>query len=160
MSDENKTELSAEERRAIERAKIYEKQQAKVAKVAADENVGPKTDKPEAKKFIEEPKEENFEEQHVDHIELDEAAEEKKMKAKDDYTGADIEILQGLEAVRQRPGMYIGTTSSRGLHHLVREAVDNGVDEALAGFCKHIKITILPGTEENPINRVRVEDDG
>ena len=160
MSEEIKKELTDEEKRALERQKIYEKQQAKVAKVAADENIGPKADKPEEKKRVEEVKEEVFDEQHVDHVVLDEETEEKKMKAKDDYTGADIEILQGLEAVRQRPGMYIGTTSSRGLHHLVREAVDNGVDEALAGFCKHIKVTILPGTAENPINRIRVEDDG
>lgn len=160
MSEEKETiELSTDEKRALERQKIYEKQQAKVAKVASDENVGPK--KAEEKKRVEEaPKEENFDEQHVEHVELDEKTEETKMKAKDDYTGADIEILQGLEAVRQRPGMYIGTTSSRGLHHLVREAVDNGIDEALAGFCKHIKVTILPGTDANPINRVRVEDDG
>lgn len=160
MSEEKETiELSTDEKRALERQKIYEKQQAKVAKVASDENVGPK--KSEEKKHVEEaPKEENFDEQHVEHVELDEKTEETKMKAKDDYTGADIEILQGLEAVRQRPGMYIGTTSSRGLHHLVREAVDNGIDEALAGFCKHIKVTILPGTDANPINRVRVEDDG
>lgn len=160
MSEEKETiELSNDEKRALERQKIYEKQQAKVAKVASDENVGPK--KTEEKKHVEEaPKEENFDEQHVEHVELDEKTEETKMKAKDDYTGADIEILQGLEAVRQRPGMYIGTTSSRGLHHLVREAVDNGIDEALAGFCKHIKVTILPGTDANPINRVRVEDDG
>ena len=164
MSEEEKKpeeELSAEEKRALERQKIYEKQQAKVERVAKDENVGPKKEEEEKKPVVEDlPKEENFEEQHVDHVALDEATEEKKMKAKDDYTGADIEILQGLEAVRQRPGMYIGTTSSRGLHHLVREAVDNGIDEALAGYCKHIHVTLLPGTKENPINRVRVEDDG
>ena len=157
---EEQTELTEEEKRALERQKIYEKQLAKIEKVAKDENVGPKKETQEKKPVIEVPEEENFDEEHVSHVELDEKEQEKDLKAKDDYTGADIEILQGLEAVRQRPGMYIGTTSSRGLHHLVREAVDNGIDEALAGFCKHIKVTILPGTDKNPINRIRVEDDG
>ncbi len=70
-------------------------------------------------------------------------------KEKENGYGADqIQILEGLEAVRKRPGMYIGTTSSRGLHHLVYEIVDNSVDEALAGYCDHIEVTI---TEENTI---------
>ena len=157
MEDETR-ELTPEEKKALERDKAREKQERKVAKVAQDEG----TNKPAEKKAVEkvEEEEESFEEQHVDHIAMDTAQEEEKMKAKDDYTGADIEILQGLEAVRQRPGMYIGTTSSRGLHHLVREAVDNGIDEAMAGYCKHIKVTLLPGTKENPINRARIEDDG
>lgn len=160
MDEENKM-LTPEELRALERQKIFERQQAKVAKVTQDENVGGKKEAEEKKVSIEEtPVQENFEEQHVDHVEMTTDQEESKMKAKDDYTGADIEILQGLDAVRQRPGMYIGTTSSRGLHHLVREAVDNGIDEAMAGYCKHIKVTLLPGTDENPINRCRVEDDG
>lgn len=155
MNDENET-LSEKE---LQRQKELEKQMKKVAQVASDEKLGGDR-KPAEKTADEKPKEENFEEQHVEHVDMNTAQEEEKMKAKDDYTGADIEILQGLEAVRQRPGMYIGTTSSRGLHHLVREAVDNGIDEAMAGYCKHIKVTILPGTAENPINRVRVEDDG
>ena len=70
------------------------------------------------------------------------------------YNENQIQVLEGLEAVRKRPGMYIGTTSIRGLHHLVHEIVDNAVDEALAGFCNHIKVDILPGEV------IRVEDNG
>ena len=70
------------------------------------------------------------------------------------YDENQIQVLEGLEAVRKRPGMYIATTSLRGLHHLVYEIVDNSIDEALAGACTHIEVFIEPG------DIIRVVDNG
>src|SRR5665213_3985905 len=78
---------------------------------------------------------------------------EKEAK-KSSYGASDITVLEGLEAVRRRPGMYIGTTGTDGLHHLVWEIFDNSRDEAMGGFANDIEIALLPG------NRVRVTDNG
>lgn len=76
------------------------------------------------------------------------------MTEQGNYGASDITVLEGLEAVRKRPGMYIGSTGERGLHHLVYEVVDNSVDEALAGYCSHIEITLQRD------GGIRVDDDG
>ncbi len=75
-------------------------------------------------------------------------------KVENEYGADEIQVLEGLEAVRKRPGMYIGSTGEQGLHHLVYEIVDNSIDEALAGYCTKIEVSILPG------NIIKVKDNG
>jgi DNA gyrase subunit B len=96
----------------------------------------------------------DFSSEDVKFTKIDADEEQAELKAKANYNGADIQVLKGLEPVRERPGMYIGTTSAKGLHHLIREIVDNSVDEALAGYCHNIHITL----EKD--GSVTVEDDG
>ena len=81
-------------------------------------------------------------------------AKDEKIKKGGNYGAEAISVLEGLEPVRKRPGMYIGTTGPEGLHHLIWEIFDNSRDEAMGGFCDHIEVALLPG------NRIRVVDNG
>ena len=77
-----------------------------------------------------------------------------RSKQEDEYSASDIQVLEGMEAVRKRPGMYIGSTDQRGLHHLIYEIVDNSVDEFMAGYCSNVEIVVRQD------GSVKIEDNG
>ena len=92
--------------------------------------------------------------ENIEKKELGLSDEALDLKVTETYDESQIQVLEGLEAVRKRPGMYIGSTAAPGLHHLVYEIVDNSIDEALAGYCTHIEVTIEKG------DIIRVQDNG
>lgn len=110
----------------------------------------------EIKKSMEEKEQERLDnlEKEIEEIGDFDDVEEMDTQVTETYDASQIQVLEGLEAVRKRPGMYIGSTGPRGLHHLVYEIVDNSIDEALAGFCTHIDVAILPG------DVIEVKDNG
>ncbi len=136
----------AEEKPKVKLAKPEKKPEGKPAVVKLVEKV-----KKEIKKEVEEIKEAI---KPKEEPRKTEAIPEKKIKKDGEYTAKDIYVLKGLEPVRKRPGMYIGSTGLDGLHHLIWEVVDNCIDEAMAGYAKNIEVTLLPN------NRVTISDDG
>lgn len=136
------TEISLKEKKKV---------QDKISKLSF-KAPGPK-EKTEAPKQ-EESKPEDYSSETVSFENVTAQEEQEAIRAKENYTASDIKVLKGLEPVRERPGMYIGSTSKRGLHLLIREIVDNAVDEALAGYCHHIHVTLMDGS------LVKITDDG
>lgn len=160
--DENQDNKIINDTTAIE-TEITKKEKAKVeAKIKKLSMKAPTNEKKKETNTVssEEKEEEQTEVGEVSFENISSDQIEKEMKVEEEYTGKNIKVLKGLEPIRERPGMYIGSTGPRGLNLLIREVVDNAVDEALAGYCHNITVTLLPPEEGNTINRARIEDDG